>query len=248
VSVDAVGRLDRIRQEIEVEGSARVVDLAVTHDVSEMTIRRDLDLLAEQGLVRRVRGGAMAMGPQPFVERFGHQPRAKARIAAKVADLIGEGGAIGIDASSTMQRLAQAVDERRDITILTNGYETFSAFQGREGVTPLLTGGRLDPRTGSLVGPLTARSIRDFTLRRLFISAAGIDPALGTSESTLEEAEAKLSFADASAQIVLAVDSSKLGTRAAARCLPLDRIDVLVTDLEPTDARLDAYRSIPTII
>ena len=71
-----------------------------------MTIRRDLDLLAEQGVVQRIRGGAVAIGPQPFAERFSRQVRAKDRIAAKLAALVGDGGAIGIDASSTLQRLA----------------------------------------------------------------------------------------------------------------------------------------------
>ena len=143
----------------------------------------------------------MAVGPQPFAERFGRQARAKERIAAKLAPLVGDGGAIGFDASTTLQRLAGALDGARDLTIVTNGPETFSELQGRPGIHPLLTGGRLDARTGSLVGPLAARSVRDFTLRRLFVSAAGLDPELGTSESTLEEAEAKLAFADASAQV-----------------------------------------------
>jgi DeoR family fructose operon transcriptional repressor len=209
-----------------------------------MTIRRDLDLLAEQGAILRVRGGAVAAGPQPFLERFGRQSRAKERIAGKLVDLVGDGGAIGIDASTTLQRLTAAIGGVRDLTVLTNGPDTFNDLQGRLGVTPLLTGGRLDVRTGSLVGPLSARAVRDFTLRRLFVSAAAVDPAVGTSESTLEDADAKLAFAEVSSQIVLAVDSSKLGKQSPARCLPWDRIDLLVTDLDPEDERLDPYRDL----
>jgi DeoR family fructose operon transcriptional repressor len=115
-------------------------------------------------------------------------------------------------------------------------------LQGRPGVAPLLTGGQLDARTSSLIGPLAARSVRDFSLRRLFVSAAGIDAELGTSESTLEEAEAKLAFAEVSAEIIVAVDSSKLGQRAPARCLALDRVALLVTELDPDDDRLHPYR------
>jgi DeoR family fructose operon transcriptional repressor len=209
-----------------------------------MTIRRDLEVLEEQGLVRRVRGGAMAMGPQPFVERFGHQSRAKARIATKLVALVGEGGIVGIDASTTLQRLAHSIDGGQDLSVLTNGPDTFAALHQRPGVTALLTGGRLDERTGSLVGPLAARSVRDFTFRRLFISAAALDPELGTTEATLEDAEAKWAFAEVSTSIVLAIDSTKLGKRAAARCLPLDRFDVLVTELDPADERLDPYRQL----
>jgi DeoR family fructose operon transcriptional repressor len=126
--------------------------------------------------------------------------------------------------------------------VVTNGPDTFNALQDRPGVTALLTGGQLDPRTGSLVGPLATRASRELLLRRLFVSAAAIDPSYGTSETTLEEAEVKLALADVAAEVVVAVDSSKLGQRAAARALPTDRVGMLVTELDPGDRRLDAYR------
>jgi DeoR family fructose operon transcriptional repressor len=79
-------------------------------------------------------------------------------------------------------------------------------------------------------------------LRRLFVSAAAIDAEHGTSESTLDESEVKLAMAEVSSDIVVAVDSSKLGQRAPARALPIERIGILVTDLEPADPRLDPFR------
>jgi DeoR family fructose operon transcriptional repressor len=89
--------------------------------------------------------------------------------------------------------------------------------------------------------------VHDFSLRRLFVSAAAVDPEIGTSESTLEDAEAKSAFADVSTQIVVAVDSSKLGKRASARCLGWDRVSLLVTELDPGDPRLDPYRDVVEI-
>jgi DeoR family transcriptional regulator, fructose operon transcriptional repressor len=240
MSVDAIGRLEQIRARVEAEGRAKVADLASELDVSEMTIRRDLDVLAEEGHVRRVRGGAVALGPQQFADRLGRQARAKDRIAAKLAGLVGDAGAVGMDASSTLQRLARRL-EGRDLTVLTNGPECFAALQERTGVTALLTGGQLDRRTGSLVGPLASRSARDLSLRRLFVSAAGIDVE-GTTETTLEEADVKQALADVSTEVVVAVDHTKLGQRASARCLGLERIALLVTDLDPDDLRLDGFR------
>jgi DeoR family fructose operon transcriptional repressor len=242
MSVDAIDRLQRIEAKVRTHGRVRVVDLATELDVSEMTIRRDLDVLAEQGIVQRIRGGAVASGPQPFADRFSRHVRAKDRIASKLADLVGDGGAIGIDASSTVQRLASHLGHVRDLTVLTNGQDTFAALQDRPGVTPLLTGGQLDTRTGSLVGPIATRSARSLLLRRLFVSAAALDPAHGTSETTLEDADTKLALADVAADVVVAVDSSKLGHRAAARGLTPDRVALLVTELDPTDPRLDPYR------
>jgi DeoR family fructose operon transcriptional repressor len=242
MSVDAIGRLQRIEALVRNAGRVKVSDLADELDVSEMTIRRDLDLLAEEGVVQRIRGGAMAVGPQPFAERFGRQVRAKNRIATKLAPLVGDGGAIGIDASSTLQRLAAGLSGVRDLTVVTNGPETFGALSDRTGITALLTGGQLDPRTGSLVGPLATRSARDLLLRRLFVSAAAVDPVHGTSEATLEEADVKLALADVASEVVVAVDSSKLGSRAAARGIGPERVHTLVTELDPSDAKLDAFR------
>jgi DeoR family fructose operon transcriptional repressor len=109
-------------------------------------------------------------------------------------------------------------------------------------VTVLLTGGQLDPRTGSLVGPMATRAAREVLLRRLFVSATALDPRHGTSEATLEEAEVKLALADVAAEVVVAVDASELGQRAPARGLPPERVDLLVTEVDPADPRLDPYR------
>jgi DeoR family fructose operon transcriptional repressor len=241
VSVDAIDRLERICEEVDARGRVRVSELATDLAVSEMTIRRDLDTLAEQGRVRRVRGGALALGPQRFSERFGVQARAKERIAAKLSSLVPESGAVGLDASSTLQRLAAAIDGARQLTVATNGLEAFNALRERSGVTVLLTGGQHDTRTGSLVGPLATRAAQQLTLDRLFVSAAGMTPE-GTSEATLEEAEVKLALAGMSREVIVAVDHTKLGREGLARCLQLDRVDLLVTDLDPKDTRLGPYR------
>jgi DeoR family fructose operon transcriptional repressor len=242
VSIEAMDRLEQIAARVRTAGRVKVTELAVDLAVSEMTIRRDLDVLADQGLVQRIRGGAVAIGPQPFAERFSRHARAKDRVALKLLELVGDGGAIGIDASSTLQRLAGQLGRVRELTVVTNGQDTFAALQDSPGVTALLTGGQRDPRTGSLVGPMATRAAREVLLRRLFVSAASLHPHHGTSEATLEEAEVKLAFADVSAEIIVAADSSKLGQRAPARGLPPERVDLLVTELDPSDPLLDPYR------
>ena len=242
MNLDALDRLDLIRQRLDADGRVRVIELASELDVSEMTIRRDLETLANEGVAHRVHGGAVVVGPQQFAARFQQNARAKARIAEKLVDLVGTGGAIGIDASSTMQHLATRIGEARDLTVVTNGPDTFRTLTDHPGVTALLTGGELDTRTGSLVGLLAARAARDLMLRRLFVSATALDPKLGSSESTLEETEVKLALAESASEIVLAVDSSKLGHRAPARAFAIGRIDLLVTELDSSDLRLDPYR------
>ncbi len=242
MGVDSIARLRQIRAALDAAGMVKVPQLADQLRVSEMTVRRDLDTLVEQGFATRVRGGAMARGPQQFADRFGREARAKARIADKLVPLVGDGGAIGIDASSTLQRLAAALDKVRDLTVVTNSVESFGVLSAQPSLTALLTGGRLDPRTGSLVGPMATRAAEDVVLRRLFLSAAGLDAGFGTNEATLEEAEVKLAFVAVAKSVVVAVDSTKLGQLGSARCVPLEGIDVLVTELDPSDGRLDPFR------
>ena len=245
-NLDAERRAAHIRSLLERQDRVRVGELSRELEVSEMTIRRDLQELEAAGAVRRVRGGAVAVGPLPtrFDDRARRQARSKARIAAKLMALVGDDGAIGIDASSTLVRLAASLRGGRDLTVVTNSLETFGALQGKPGLTPVLTGGQLDPRTDSLTGPIATRAAGDLLLRRLFVSAAGVDPELGSTEACLEEADVKRAFGAVAGEVVLAVDSSKLGRRAVAQAFRWPQIAMLVTELDPSDARLDPYRHV----
>ena len=235
-------RLDRMRDVLEKDGSLRLADVAVDLGVSEMTVRRDLQQLESLGIARRVRGGAVALTPTSFADRHKAHARAKSRIAAKLVGLVPETGAIGVDASSTVMRMTRVLEPRRGLTVITNGLESFTALSAVAGIRPVLTGGELDSRTGSLVGPLAAHAAGQLMLRRLFVSSAGVDPRLGTGETCLEEAEVKQALARVSEDVVVAVDSSKLGSRGTALGLSWEQVRVLVTDLDPAHPRLAEYR------
>jgi DeoR family fructose operon transcriptional repressor len=236
-------RHEWIRARLEASGSIVIQDAAAALDVSEMTIRRDLLDLEALGFLRRVRGGAVAVGPAAFADRHRRGARAKAKLAAKLLPLVPETGAIALDASSTLLRLANAIEGARDLTVVTNGPETFESLIGKPGIRPILTGGELDPRTGSLVGPVAVRAAATFLLSKAFISAAAVDPSIGASEAALEDAEVKQVFAKVATTTVLAADHSKLGHRSLAVGLQWDEIDLFVTDLLPSEPALDDYRS-----
>lgn len=243
----AEARLQHLAERLATSGSITIGEAAIELNVSEMTIRRDLVELEERGLARRVRGGALPLGPQTFAERKQSRSRAKGQIAAKLARLIPTTGMIAFDASSTVMRAAAALSGARDLTVLTNGPDTFQALQGRAGVTPLLTGGVLEPRTGSLVGALAGWTARQLATSRFITSCAALDAVVGATELVLEEAEVKRAIADGAAEIVLAIDSSKLERRATVVCLDWTAIDLLVTELDPADSRLDPYRGFVTL-
>jgi DeoR family fructose operon transcriptional repressor len=241
-------RLQWLTERLGAAGSVTIAEASTALGVSEMTIRRDLAELEHQGAARRVRGGARAAGPQTFAARRDTAGRAKTRIAAKLRRFVPSSGVVAFDASSTIMRIASELDAARDLSIVTNGTDSFAALQGVPGVTALMTGGQLDTRTGSLVGPLACRSASQLRVQTFFASAAATDPGLGTLEETLDEAEVKRSIAAASAQVILAVDGSKLEARASAVGLSWDQVGVLVTDLDPADERLAAYRDLTQVV
>lgn len=220
----------------------RVADLAERFGVSEMTIRRDLEELEQLGVVRRVRGGARPVGPRPFRERHRRNAQAKARIAEKLLPLVPELGAVAFDASTTVMALASRIEGARRLAIVTNSVETFQVLDGRPGIQPILTGGSYEPATGSLVGPVACEAARSFAFARFFTSAAAVDETIGATEAAIEEAQVKAAIAEGASEVILAVDSSKLGRRSVARTFNLRRLTAMVTELVRDDPRLDLYR------
>ncbi len=211
--------------------------------VSSMTIRRDLAELEAEGRVRRVRGGAVAAPrARPFDARRAMRAGAKRVIAEKALALIPDTGNIALDASTTISILASRIGPRLSLTAHTNSIESFQLMQPLEGVTAVLSGGSAEPTTGSLVGPVARRSATSLYFDAFFSSADALDETDGTSEVSVEEAELKQVMSGNAARTIVCVDASKLGRRSVARALEHDAIDVLITDLDPADPRLDAYR------
>jgi DeoR family fructose operon transcriptional repressor len=247
-ALTAEERLRWLASRLDRDGAVGIVPAAAELGVSEMTIRRDLAELEDRGTARRVRGGAVPVVPRSFAERNRTQARAKAVIAQKLLRLVPADGAVAFDASSTVLRVASALEGGRGLLAVTNGRDTFEALQGRPGLVPVLTGGQVDPATGSLVGPVACRAAAQFTVSRLIASAAALDAGVGATEATLDDAEVKRALAEGAGEVVLAVDSSKLGHRSVAVALGWDEIDVLVTELAPSDRRLERFKGLADIV
>ncbi|MGW6455205.1 DeoR/GlpR family DNA-binding transcription regulator [Streptomyces sp. NPDC055078] len=230
-------------------GEVRLQEVADRWDVHPMTIRRDLGALERQGLVRRVRGGAVYVGPEGFDSRRGRSSAGKRSMADKLRALLPERGSLGLDASSTVYEFAASLDAgaTSGLTVLTHGVETYMTLRGRGCEALYLTGGLHDSRTGSLVGPLARGFAAEFSLDLCFVSTTALDEGRGSSEPTAEEAEMKRAIASASKTVVLVSDSTKLGRQSIFQSLNWDSVDLLVTELKPADHRLDAYRDLVEI-
>ncbi len=238
-----VERRAYLLEQLDRDGAIRLESVASELRVSVMTVRRDLLDLEAEGLVRRVRGGAVpAILPRPFSERMARRGAIKMSIARKAKDLVPSSGAVAFDASSTVAALIDLIDGGEGLIVATNSLENAAAARCRPGVRAILIGGDLDERTGSFVGPIAARAAEGLAYGRFFLSASAVDPHFGTSEASLAEAQVKIDIARVAGEVVLLADSSKLGERAVGRGLGWRDIDVLVTELDPEDERLAAYR------
>lgn len=241
---DAEARRTGLLDDATKTGGVDLDDAAERYGVHPMTIRRDFELLEQEGRVRRVRGGIVAVEDDPFALRRSRHLRAKQIIATKIISLIPNGGAIGLDASTTALALAEVLPAVRPLTVVTNGIVAFDALARNPAVQSYLTGGEREERNLSLVGSLTHQAFAAFHLDFSIVSAMGVHTTSGTSESTLAQAAVKDAMARSSDHVILAVDSSKLQSHSHVHALHLERISVLVTELEPDDARLDPYRRV----
>ncbi|MEV8184021.1 DeoR/GlpR family DNA-binding transcription regulator [Specibacter sp. NPDC078692] len=248
-TLDAESRRTAIAKELLKHGALQLNETAQVWNVHEMTIRRDFDTFVTSGLARRVRGGIVALGGDSFTLRKHQNGGAKQRIAEKMLSLIMPGAAIALDSSTTVHALAESLSGLTGVSVVTNGLSAFQTLHGREGIRTYLTGGEREEENISLVGSLAVLSVQQFTLDICFLSSMSLDTTFGTSELTLEQVAVKKAMVEASQLSVLAVDSSKFETRARFRSLPLSGFDVLITELDPNDEHLDAYREqVPTII
>lgn len=247
-SVDGEHRRARLVEILERDGGIKHEAAGAELGVSAMTIRRDLAEMEAAGLVRRVRGGAIApFGPRPFRERSSVNARAKSIIAEKALRLLPASGAVALDASSTTGRIAATIGARADLIVATNSWENFTAARNT-GTHPILIGGELEEATDSFVGPLACRGAASMLYRRFFASASAVDPIHGTSDVTLAEAQVKREFAGAADETIVCVDSSKLEQRDIAVCLAWSEVAIMVTELNPADARLAPFRDLVELV
>ncbi len=224
--------LDRVRA----SGAVRVVELARELDVSDMTVRRDLEVLHEQGLLEKVHGGATALSGlasyEPgFTAKTSLQQAEKSAIAAAAVELVEPGMSIAISAGTTTHVLARRVAEVPGVTIVTNSIRVADVLHrtGRRDQTVILTGG-VRTRSEALVGPFAVAQIRTVHLDLAFMGVHGMDAHAGFTCPNLSEAETDRALIDASRRLIVVADHAKWGVVGIATIARLDQADVVVTD------------------
>jgi DeoR family transcriptional regulator of aga operon len=237
------------REKIDVE------DVAEELEVSAATIRRDLDHLAEQQLLTRTRGGAVANDlayDLPLRYKTARHVPEKQRISAAAAALAERGMAVGLNGGTTTAGVARALAIRSDLsgrgeasglTVVTNALNIAHELAVRPNVKIVVTGGVARPQSFELSGPLATRVLSELTIDLLFLGVDAFDPEAGAFAHHEGEASINRLMVERAERVVAVADGSKLGRRAFARICQVGEVDLLVTDVDADPAAVKAFEA-----
>lgn len=245
-------RFTAILTALQKSGSVSVEALSNDLQVSHVTVRRDLDSLESQGLLRRKHGGAVSIEPlfyEPFrndrsfqaqVEKLADEKR---RIGRAAAGLIKKGDIIALTPGTTTTEVVRGLPLNHDITVVTSTVNVAMELSKRKDLDVYVTGGHLHGDWFSLVGPAAAQSLSRVMIHVLFVGADGIDAKSGVSCYDPEEAQLNAAMVKHARKKVAVVDHSKFGIVAGWRICSTDEIDVLVTDSASTDEMIAPFEA-----
>jgi DeoR/GlpR family transcriptional regulator of sugar metabolism len=240
--------LDRLRTDGRVIAAAMAQELSISED----TIRRDLREMAAAGLCKRVYGGALPAIDEAMTltERLSVKPDRKDALARAAVPLFQAGMTVFIDAGSTNLAIARALPASLRLTVITNSPNVASALIDRTQIDTIMLGGKLDHRTGAVIGARAIAEAANFRPDICVLGSCGFDPDTGISASDFDEAEFKRAVAERSRAIVAAITNEKLGVSAPFDVVPVKAADriVLEHDAEPETVRELARRGINTVI
>ena len=213
----------------------RVPELALALDVSEGTVRNDLNALEQQGMLMRVHGGAVLNQQDPFqnnsfVRRYQQHAAAKLAIAREAAVLVNDGDSILMDASSTAHYFAKALAERRRLRVMTNGFEVARELAQNTTNMVILIGGVVNNESSSVTGLLSEHIIEELHIQKAFLSCSGFSLERGMTEVHLAEAQLKRKVIESSQQLFALIDSSKFGKEDFTSFARPEKITCLFTD------------------
>ena len=230
--MDASQRLSELVEVLRRDGRVDVVTAAAEFGTAELTIRRDLDVLVERGVARRVRGGAVNLlmrGEElPFAMRAMEVVDSKRRIAAAVAELIADGEAVALDSGTTVAQTARALAGR--LTVMPLSLHAAMALAESASVRLMLPGGEARPGELAMVGPLALAGIAALRFDTVVLGCCGVSPEGHVMAHDLGDAAVKQALLASGSRSVLAVDGAKFGRGALAVVCELAAFDVVVTD------------------
>ena len=237
-------RLNSILELLVRQGSLEVDEAALSLHVSSATIRRDFDTLAEQQLLNRTHGGAVATGGSfklPLTYKIAIQEDAKKRISVVAAAMVERHQIVGLNGGTTTTEIARvlakspkfspgSVGDPPALTVVTNALNIATELTVRHQIKIVVTGGVARPQSYELTGPYAEQMLNDVVIDIAFLGVEGLDPHIGATASHEDEARVNQKIAARAARVVIVTDSSKFDRRAFAMIRTPDQIDTIITD------------------
>jgi DeoR family transcriptional regulator of aga operon len=247
-AVDRYARWNALLELLTETGRISVEEAAARLKVSQATIRRDFDQLAQQQMITRTRGGAVINGVSydlPLRYKSAKHAPEKQRIGAAAAALVEPAMVVGLTGGTTTTEVARALAARPDLagtgpdgpslTVVTNALNIANELVVRSRMKIVVTGGVIRPQSYELVGPLATGILRELTLDLAFLGVDAFDATLGAASHHEGEAAMNSLLASRARRIVVIADSSKLGQHAFARVCPTEKVSTLITDKDASD-------------
>jgi len=254
-AVDRYSRWNSLLELLTETGRISVEEAANRLNVSQATIRRDFDQLAQQQMITRTRGGAVANGVSydlPLRYKTAKHSAEKQRIGAAAAALVSAGMVVGLNGGTTTTEVARALAVRPELnsspegpqlTVVTNALNIANELLLRSRMKIVVAGGVVRPQSFELVGPLGSALLREVTLDMALLGVDALDVSLGAAAHHEGEAAMNSLMVARARRVVIIADSSKLGRHAFARICPLDRIETLVTDSGASPETVAAFEA-----
>lgn len=234
VPLSSEERRERIIQVLREQDEVSVSELSQRLGVSEVTTRKDLQQLEEQGYLTRVRGGAVVSGRGQLELRFAARQQLnleeKRRVAARAVELIQPGSTIFLDGSTTAFQMTRLLRDMHNLTVITTGLYAALELSFAPDVTTIVVGGILRRRTSSLVDTLSPNLLRRLHVDIAFLSCRAFSAEQGMMESDLREAQMKRAMAETALRKVALVDHAKFASVYVATSLLPEEIDLLIVD------------------
>ena len=232
-----------ILESLKRDGRVLVLELARRFNTSQVTIRKDLEVLHAQGMLHRTHGGALpardgALEDPTLREKEKLHHKEKLRIAQAAARKVQEGQVVILDSGTTTTEIAKVLRSCRNLTVVTNAVN-IAAELSRTSVDVILTGGTLRKNSFSLVGPIAEETLRRLNADLLFLGVDGFDVHYGLSTPNLLEAKVNRVMVEVAKRKIAVCDASKFGRRSLSQIVPPSALDEVITDrgIPPSDAR-----------
>lgn len=232
--MNSTERHQLILEKLHQEGDLNVISLYKELRVSRVTIRKDLKLLEEKGLLFRTHGGATLKNPytidRPVNEKEKLQAAEKSKIGAIAAALIDDDDSIIIASGTTVLALAKKIQNKKNLTVITASLNVALELLKQPDIEVLQLGGILRKTSSSVTGPYAQNILADFSCTKLFLGVDGIDLEFGLSTTSAMEAHLNRQMIEASQKVIVLSDSTKFGKRGFGKICGLDKVDRVITD------------------